>query len=47
VKTLASSPDLERREELHRTVADLHERHRANGGIRMPRRHLLTIGRRK
>jgi ubiquinone/menaquinone biosynthesis C-methylase UbiE len=46
-KTLAGSLEADRREELHRAFVDLHESHRANGGIRMARTYLLTTGRRR
>ena len=46
-KTLADSLDPERREGLRRAFVDLHDSHRASGGIRMPRTYLLTIGRRR
>jgi hypothetical protein len=47
VKTLAASLDADRRDEFRRAFVDLHERHRANGGIRMARTYLLTMGRRR
>jgi SAM-dependent methyltransferase len=46
-KVLAESLDDERREELHRSFAAFHEEHRANGGIHMPRKYLLVLGRRR
>jgi SAM-dependent methyltransferase len=46
-KVLADSLDDDRREELHRAFADFHEQHRVDGGIRMPRRYLLILGRRR
>jgi SAM-dependent methyltransferase len=46
-KVLAESLDEGRREELHRAFADFHEEHRVDGGIRMPRRYLLVLGRRR
>jgi hypothetical protein len=46
-KTLADSLDDEQREELHRNFVELHERSRANGGIRFSRTYLLTLGTRK
>jgi len=46
-KVLAASLDPERREELHRAFVALHESHRADGGIRMSRTYLLTVGRRR
>ena len=46
-KVLADSLDEERREELHRGFVDLHERSRANGGIRFSRTYVLTLGTRR
>jgi SAM-dependent methyltransferase len=46
-KTLYESLDEERREELHRGFVDLHEESRVNGGLRVSRTYLLTLGTRK
>jgi SAM-dependent methyltransferase len=46
-KTLAESLDDERREELHRAFVDLHEQSRVNGGLRVSRTYLLTLGTRR
>jgi SAM-dependent methyltransferase len=43
-KTLYESLDDERREELHRAFVDLHEQSRTNGGLRVSRTYLLTVG---
>ncbi|MDQ2911414.1 MAG: methyltransferase domain-containing protein [Actinomycetota bacterium] len=47
VKTLAESLEGERREEFRRAIVDFHEGARANGGIRMERRYLVTTGMRR
>lgn len=47
VKTLAENLDEERREELHRSFVDLHERYREAEGIRRPGEYLIVIGRRR
>ena len=46
-KVLAESLDSERREGLRRAFVALHESHRVDGGIRMSRTYLLTVGRRR
>jgi SAM-dependent methyltransferase len=46
-KVLAESLDEDQREELHRAFADFHEQHRVNGGIRMPRKYVLILGRKR
>lgn len=46
-KVLAESLDEDRREELHRAFAGFHEQHRGNGGIHMPRKYLLILGRKR
>jgi len=47
VKTLNEALEGERREEYERAFIDYHESFRTNGGIHMPRRYLLTLGRRR
>ena len=39
--------DQRRAEEYRRAYVDHHERHRANGRISLPRRYLVTLGRRR
>jgi SAM-dependent methyltransferase len=46
-KTLAESLDDERREELHKAFVELEERSRVNGGVRVSRTYLLTVGTRR
>jgi hypothetical protein len=46
-KVLAGSLDDDKREELHRNFVELHERSRVNGGLRVSRTYLLTLGRRR
>lgn len=46
-KVLAESLDDERREELRRSFVELHERSRVNGGLRVSRTYLLTLGTRR
>jgi SAM-dependent methyltransferase len=43
-KTLAESLDDAKREELHRNFVELHEQSRVNGGLRVSRTYLLTVG---
>jgi SAM-dependent methyltransferase len=43
-KTLAASLDDDRREELHRSFVELHERSRVNGGLNFSRTYVLTVG---
>jgi hypothetical protein len=46
-RVLAESLDDDKREELHRDFVELHERSRANGGLRVSRTYLLTVGTRR
>jgi SAM-dependent methyltransferase len=46
-KVLYESLDEEKREELHQSFVELHERSRANGGLRFSRTYLLTVGTRR
>ena len=46
-KVLAGSLDDDKREELHRNFVELHERSRVNGGLRVSRTYLLTLGSRR
>lgn len=46
-KVLAESLDEERREELQRSFVELQERSRVNGGVRVSRTYLLTVGTRR
>jgi SAM-dependent methyltransferase len=46
-KVLAESLDDDKREELQRNFVELHERSRVNGGLRVPRAYLLTVGTRR
>lgn len=46
-KTLAESLDGEQGEAFHREFVALHERSRTNGGIRLSRTYLLTLGTRR
>jgi SAM-dependent methyltransferase len=46
-KVLAESLDEDKREELHRNFAELHERSRVSGGLRVSRNYLLTVGTRR
>jgi SAM-dependent methyltransferase len=46
-KTQVESLDRQRAEEYRRAYVAYHERHRANGRIRLPRRYLITLGRRR
>lgn len=46
-KVLYESLDETRREELHRSFVELHERSRVNGGLRVSRTYLLTTGTRR
>jgi SAM-dependent methyltransferase len=47
VKTLNETLAGERRDSFERAFVDFHESFRTNGGIRVPREYLLTIGRRR
>jgi SAM-dependent methyltransferase len=46
-KVLAESLDDDKREELHRNFVELHEQSRVNGGLRVSRTYLLTVGTRR
>ena len=46
-KVLAESLDDDKREELHRNFVELNERSRVNGGVRVARAYLLTVGTRR
>jgi SAM-dependent methyltransferase len=46
-KVQVHSLDRRRAEEYRRAYIDHHERHRANGRISLPRRYLVTLGRRR
>jgi SAM-dependent methyltransferase len=46
-KSQVDALDRERAEEYRRAYVDHHERHRANGRISLPRRYLVTLGRRR
>jgi SAM-dependent methyltransferase len=46
-KVLAESLDDDRREELRRNFVEHHERSRVNGGLRVARAYLLTVGTRR
>ena len=46
-RVLYESLDDERKEELHRSFVELHERSRANGGLHFSRTYLLTSGTRR
>ena len=46
-KVLYESLDDERKEELHQSFVELHERSRANGGLHFSRTYLLTVGTRR
>jgi len=46
-KVLAGSLDDDKREELHGNFVELHERSRVNGGLRVSRTYLLTLGTRR
>jgi 2-polyprenyl-3-methyl-5-hydroxy-6-metoxy-1,4-benzoquinol methylase len=46
-KVLAESLDDDKREELHRNFVELSERSRVNGGLRVARAYLLTVGTRR
>ena len=47
VKTLNEALEGERRDEYEKAFVDFHESFRTNGGIHVPRKYLLTIGRRR
>jgi SAM-dependent methyltransferase len=46
-RVLAESLDEDKREELHSDFVELHERSRVNGGLRVSRTYLLTVGTRR
>ncbi|MDP9492130.1 MAG: class I SAM-dependent methyltransferase [Actinomycetota bacterium] len=46
-RVLHESLDDEKKEELHQSFVELHERSRVNGGLRFSRTYLLTVGTRR